>query len=50
LKPVVMPYCSVIHKFFGRAPVSGMFDDNDRATLRDHLIAQLLSAVGKADG
>lgn len=45
LGPTVIDYCSVVHKFYGRGPVSGDFDDADRVRLRAHLLRQLFLAV-----
>jgi energy-coupling factor transporter ATP-binding protein EcfA2 len=45
LKPVVLPYCSVFHKFYGRAPMSGMVDEADRTKLRQNLVHHLVMAV-----
>lgn len=43
----VIEYCSVFHRFYGVVPMSGTFDQRDRAKQRDHLLREMLSAVGK---
>jgi energy-coupling factor transporter ATP-binding protein EcfA2 len=45
LQPIVLPYSSVFHKFYGEGNLSGTFDDNDRISLRNDLIKNLISAV-----
>ena len=51
LHPVVLPYCSVFHKFFNRGPLSGRLDDADRDQLRSHLFGELFATVtGKTNG
>jgi len=47
LRPTVVEYCSVFQKFYGDAPMSGEFQDGDRARVKGHLLEQLLAAVGK---
>jgi energy-coupling factor transporter ATP-binding protein EcfA2 len=46
LRPVVLEYCSVFHKFYGTGLLSGTFDEADRVRARAHLLRQLLAAVG----
>lgn len=48
LDHTVIEYCAVFHKFFGVAPLSGKFDDEDRHRSRAHLLETLLAAIGKA--
>lgn len=38
IKHVVKPVCSVVHRFFDEAPVSGSFDDSIRSRLADAFI------------
>jgi hypothetical protein len=47
LRPVVIEYCSVFQKFYGEVPMSGEFQDSDRARVKGHLLRELLAAVGK---
>ena len=47
LRPVVMEYCSVFHRYFGEAPMDGNFEEADRTRARGHLMKQLLAATGK---
>lgn len=47
MKPVVLEYCSVFHKFYREGALSGYFDEADRAQLKEHLLRQLLTAVAK---
>ena len=47
LDPVVMEYCSVFHKFYGKGRLSGNLDDADRSLLRTNLLSQLLAAVSR---
>lgn len=47
LEPVVVEYCSVIHKFFGQARLSGVFDENDRIRARGNLLTVILQAINK---
>lgn len=49
LNPVVLEYCSVFHKFFGRSPMSGDFEDKDRVRAKAHLLQELLAAIGKVN-
>lgn len=39
---VVLPYCSVVHKFFGTAPVSGNFDDEERLRVNLQFLRKLV--------
>jgi energy-coupling factor transporter ATP-binding protein EcfA2 len=43
LRHVVLPYCSVAHKFYNRAPVDGSFDDRDRMRTNIHFLQQLVA-------
>jgi hypothetical protein len=43
----VLPYCSVIHRFYGRGSVSGHFDDAERRRTRTHLLSSLLQITAK---
>jgi hypothetical protein len=45
--PFVREYCSVLHKFYGEAPLSGIFDDGDRIRAKANLLSQLMAAIGK---
>lgn len=45
LNPKVLHHSSVFHKFYGRVPMSGMFDQNDREIARKHFAEVLLSAL-----
>src|ERR1700754_1711743 len=47
LHPIVLEYSSVFQKYFGKARMSGDFEDNDRIRVKAHLIEELLAAVGK---
>lgn len=47
LHPVVLPYCSVFHKFYKTGSLSGRLDDADRSHLQAALIRQLLAAVNE---
>jgi hypothetical protein len=47
LSPMVLEYCSVIHKFYNQGKLSGDFDDEDRATVKSNLPMTLLEAIGK---
>lgn len=38
----VLPYSSVFHRFYGRAPLSGRFDDQDRIDVTTHFLRQLV--------
>ena len=48
MAPSVIEYCSVFHKFYGRGPLSGVFDERDRENARERLLHALLEAVGKS--
>jgi hypothetical protein len=50
LNPVVLPYCAVFHKFYGRGPMTGMVDDADRQKMRTNLVHHLLMAVMERGG
>lgn len=43
MRHVVMPYCSVAQKFYGRVPLSGNFDDSTRMTIDKHFLRQLVA-------
>jgi energy-coupling factor transporter ATP-binding protein EcfA2 len=43
--PIVIPYCAVSHKFFGRGNLDPTFDDSDRKNLRIRLLNGILAAV-----
>lgn len=47
LHPIMLEYSSVFQKYFGKAPMSGDFEDMDRIRAKAHLIEELLAAVGK---
>lgn len=47
LKPMVLPYCSVIKKFYDEAPTAGMFDENERVIHRNNLLRILVEVVGR---
>lgn len=47
LKPVTVEFASVVHLFYGRGAVSGVFDDEIRKSLRTRLLTTLLHAAGK---
>jgi energy-coupling factor transporter ATP-binding protein EcfA2 len=49
VRPRVVPYSSVFSKFYGKAPLSGYFDENDRDKLKRQLIQALLSALLQDD-
>jgi hypothetical protein len=49
LHPIVLEYSSVFQKYFGKAPMSGEFGDEDRVRAKAHLIQELLAAIGKVD-
>ncbi|MCF8070683.1 MAG: 50S ribosome-binding GTPase [Deltaproteobacteria bacterium] len=42
----VVEYCSVIHKFYGKGRVSGLFDDSDRIRLQVNLLRTLTESIG----
>lgn len=50
LNPRVMPYSSVFHKFYSTVPMSGTFDQDDRAMYRSNLLAALVKALLKKQG
>jgi energy-coupling factor transporter ATP-binding protein EcfA2 len=43
----VLPYCSVVHRFYNIGSISGEFDAAERNKLREHLLHELFSAIGK---
>lgn len=43
LRHAVLPYCSVVHKFFGRSRLSGDFDDEARTATTAHFLNQLVA-------
>ncbi len=47
LSPTALAYCAVFHKFYGESPISGFFDDKDRVNVKENLLTQLISAIGK---
>jgi hypothetical protein len=47
LEPIVLPYCSVFHKFYGEGSLSGQFDETDRANFRVQLLNNMLALIGK---
>lgn len=47
LHPVILPYCSVFHKFYKTGSLSGRLDDADRLRLRAALIRHLIAAVNE---
>jgi len=47
LYPMVVPYCSVIKKFYDEAPTSGQIDESARIQYRNNLLRTLVEAVGK---
>lgn len=44
----VLPYSSVLHKFYGRVPLPGTFDDQDRRSLRSQLLLTLVQSVSRS--
>jgi hypothetical protein len=42
LHHVVIPYCSVVHRFYDRMPIDGTFDDSDRIKINLHFLQQLV--------
>jgi hypothetical protein len=38
----ILPYCSVAHKFYNKAPLDGSFDDSDRIQIGMHFLSQLV--------
>jgi len=49
LSPSVIEYCSVIHKFYGAGVLPGIFDEGNKAQLRDRMLRALIAAVGRGD-
>jgi len=47
LNPMVVPYCSIIKKFYDEAPTSGLFDENERIMHRSNFLRILVEVVGK---
>lgn len=47
LKPMVVPYCSVIKKFYDEAPTSGQIDGASCIRFRNDLLRILVETVGK---
>lgn len=47
LHPVVLEYCSIFQKFYGRSPMSGDFQDEDRVRSRAHLLREILTAIAR---
>jgi len=47
--PLAMHHCSVFHKFYGRSPMSGLFDDNDRVQARSNLLGALVRLAANAE-
>lgn len=43
LKHSVLPYCSVLHRFYGQAALAGTFDDQDRLETTRHFLQQLVA-------
>ncbi len=43
LTHAVLPYCSVVHKFYGRSRLSGDFDDEARVSTTSHFLSQLVA-------
>lgn len=50
LGPRVVPFCSVFHRFYGEAKMSGVFDERDQKQTRDDLIQTLVTAMLKKQG
>ncbi|MEU2582548.1 GTPase domain-containing protein [Streptomyces avermitilis] len=42
LKHAVLPYCSVIHRFYGEARLPGEFDDENRLAITSHFLRELV--------
>jgi len=42
LRVATLPYCSVVHRFFGTAKHAGSFDDEDRMRTNKHFLHQLV--------
>jgi hypothetical protein len=49
LSPSAIEYCSVIHKFYGESVLPGIFDEGNKAQLRDRMLRALIAAVGQGD-
>jgi len=49
LKPIVVEYCSVIHKFYGIGKVSGAFDVELRETINAAFVKSLLTLARDSD-
>lgn len=47
LRPVVLEYCSIFQKFYGRGLMSGDFQDADRIRVKAQMIRTLLAAIGR---
>ncbi|MBX9627950.1 MAG: 50S ribosome-binding GTPase [Gemmataceae bacterium] len=47
LPHTVVPYCSIIKKFYDDCPHSGLFDDMDRARVRYELIREFLTVAAR---
>jgi hypothetical protein len=45
LRPRVLPYSSVFHKFYGEAPMAGTFDQESHNLARERLISALIKAL-----
>jgi hypothetical protein len=45
LKPIVIPYCATMHKFFGEGAMSGDFDRSDEIRCKADLITTLARVV-----
>jgi hypothetical protein len=45
LGPRVVPFCSVFHRFYGEARMSGVFDHSDQNQTRSDLITTLVAAM-----
>ncbi|HYW07126.1 MAG TPA: hypothetical protein VE913_09235 [Longimicrobium sp.] len=49
LSPSAIEYCSVIHKFYGEGVLPGIFDEGNKAELRNRMLRALIAAVGQGD-
>lgn len=47
LNPMVIPYCSVIKKFYDETPTSGEIDENVRVMFRNNLLRTLVEIAGR---
>lgn len=47
LNPILLEYCSVIHKFFGIGAVCGQFDESEKARIKSRLLYTLLAVVSE---